>query len=82
LDRITYRAIIEHPTPDDCRGLKLVEFTKAELVDKIVAAGDGWSINHADKCFPPYKDGNFKKVVSVTDDIRATVAIKRLKKEG
>ena len=54
-----------------------MEFSIAELVDTIVKAGDRWTVNHAHKCYPPFKDGDYKKVVSVTDIVRSTVELKR-----
>ena len=81
-DKVTYRAIIEHDTSEgDVKGKEVVEFSIEELVDSIMKAGDGWYINHAHKCFPPYKDGDFKKVESVTDIVKSTVQIKRLNEE-
>ena len=80
--KVTYRAIIEYDTPfGDTKGKKPVEFSIAELVDTIVKAGDRWTVNHAHKCYPPLKDGKYKKVVSVTDDVRSAVELKRLNKE-
>ena len=88
MDRITYRAIITYDMPSgDEKGKPIVEFSIDELVDEIIKAGDGWTINHAHKCYPPYKYNkktkqyDFKKVVSVTDDVRIDVQLKRLKKE-
>ena len=76
--KVTYRAIIEYDTPfGDTKGKNPVEFSIAELVDTIVKAGDRWKINHAHKCYPPLKDGKYKKVVSVTDIVRSTVELKR-----
>ena len=80
--KVTYRAIIEHDTYEgDVKGKNVIEFSIDELVDEIIKAGDGWTINHAHKCYPPYKNGDFKKVVSVTDDVRTAVLLKRLNKE-
>lgn len=77
--KVTYRAIIEHDLPNgDVKGRNLIGFTIEELVDKIVKAGPGWSLNHAHKCFPPYKDGDYKKVESVTDIVNATLQLKQL----
>ncbi len=79
MDKVTYRAIIEHDLPNgDVKGKNLVEFTIDELVDEIVKAGPGWCLNHAHKCFPPYKDGDYKKVESVTDIVNATLQLKQL----
>ena len=86
--KVTYRAIIEHDTYEgDVKGKNVIEFSIDELVDEIIKAGDGWTINHAHKCYPPYKYNkktkqyDFKKVVSVTDDVRIDVQLKRLNKE-
>ncbi len=80
--KVTYRAIIEYDTPSgDTKGKNVVEFSVDELVDEIVKAGDRWHVNHAHKCYPPLKDGKYKKVVSVTDDVRTAVLLKRLNKE-
>ena len=74
MDRITYRAIIEYDTPfGDTKGKNVVEFSIDELVDTIVKAGDGWKINHVHECHPPFKNGDFKKVVDVTDVVKSTV---------
>ena len=74
MDRITYRAIIEYDTPfGDTKGKNVVEFSIDELVDEIVKAGDGWHVNHAHECHPPFKNGDFKKVVDVTDVVKSTV---------
>jgi hypothetical protein len=82
LAKVTYRAIIEYDTPSgDTKGKNVVEFSVDELVDEIVKAGDRWHVNHAHKCYPPLKDGKYKKVVSVTDDVRTAVLLKRLNKE-
>jgi len=82
LAKVTYRAIIEYDTPSgDTKGRPEVEYSVDELVDKIVKAGDRWHVNHAHKCYPPLKDGKYKKVVSVTDDVRTAVELKRLNKE-
>ena len=76
--KVTYRAIIEYDTPSgDTKGKNVVEFSVDELVDEIVKAGDRWTVNHAHKCYPPLKDGKYKKVVSVTDDVRTAVELKR-----
>ena len=76
--KVTYRAIIEYDIPSgDEKGKPLKEDTIDELVDKIVKAGDRWKVNHAHKCYPPLKDGKYKKVVSVTDDVRTAVELKR-----
>jgi len=78
LGKVTYRAIIEYDMPSgDTKGKNVVEFSIDELVDTIVKAGDGWTVNHAHKCYPPLKDGKYKKVVSVTDDVRTAVELKR-----
>ena len=78
MGRVTYRAIIEYDMPSgDTKGKNVVEFSIDELVDTIVKAGDGWTVNHAHKCYPPLKDGKYKKVVSVTDDVRTAVELKR-----
>ena len=70
MGKVTYRAIIEYDTPSgDTKGKNVVEFSVDELVDEIVKAGDRWHVNHAHKCYPPLKDGKYKKVVSVTDDV-------------
>ena len=82
MNKVTYRAIIEYDTPSgDTKDKNVVEFSVDELVDEIVKAGDGWHVNHAHKCYPPLKDGKYKKVVSVTDDVRTAVLLKRLNKE-
>jgi len=68
-------------------GRNLVEFSIDELVGKIVKAGDGWTVNHAHKCYPPCKfnkktkQWDFKKVVSVTDIVKSTVQVRRLNEE-
>ena len=78
MGKVTYRAIIEYDMPSgDTKGKNVVEFSIDELVDTIVKAGDGWTVNHAHKCYPPLKDGKYKKVVSVTDDVRTAVELKR-----
>jgi len=78
LDKITYRAIIEHPTFEgEDKGRNLVEFSIDELVKVIVDAGDGWKINHVHECHPPFKNGDFKKVVDVTDVVKSTVQVER-----
>jgi hypothetical protein len=78
LAKVTYRAIITYDMPSgDEKGKPLKEDTIDELVDKIVKAGDRWTVNHAHKCYPPLKDGKYKKVVSVTDDVRTAVELKR-----
>ena len=80
--KVTYRAIIEYDIPSgDTKDKNVVEFSIDELVDEIVKAGDRWAVNHAHKCYPPFKDGDYKKVVSVTDIVRSTVELKRLNKE-
>ncbi len=82
LGKVTYRAIIEHDTSmGESRGKNLVEFSVDELVNKIVKAGDGWTVNHAHKCYPPYRMGNFKKIINVTDVVKSTVNIRRLNKK-
>ena len=74
MGKVTYRAIIEYDTPfGDTKGKNVVEFSIDELVDTIVKAGDGWKINHAHECHPPLKNGDFKKVVDVTDVVKSTV---------
>jgi hypothetical protein len=65
----------------DTKGKNVVEFSIDELVDTIVKAGDGWTVNHAHKCYPPLKDGDFKRVINVTDVVKSTVDITRLSKE-
>jgi len=35
-------------------------------------------VAEAHKCFPPYKDGDYKKVESVTDIVNATLQLKQL----
>ena len=76
--KVTYRAIIEYDMPSsDTKGKPVVEFSIDELADEIVKAGDRWTVNHAHKCYPPLKDGKYKKVVSVTDIVRSTVELKR-----
>ena len=76
--KVTYRAIIEYDTPfGDTKSKNPVEFSIAELVDTIVKAGDRWTVNHAHKCYPPFKGGKYKKVISVTDDVRTAVELKR-----
>ena len=65
----------------DTKDKNVVEFSIDELVDEIVKAGDGWTVNHAHKCYPPLKDGDYKKVVNITDIIKSTVEISRLIKE-
>ena len=76
--KVTYRAIVEYDTPSgDTKDRNVVEYSVDELVDKIVKAGDRWHVNHAHKCYPPLKDGKYKKVVSVTDDVRTAVELKR-----
>jgi len=78
LAKVTYRAIIEYDMPSsDTKDKPVVEFSIDELVDEIVKAGDRWTVNHAHKCYPPLKDGKYKKVVSVTDDVRTAVELKR-----
>ena len=82
MGKVTYRAIIEYDTPfGDTKGKNVVEFSIDELVDTIVNAGDGWTVNHAHKCYPPLKDGDFKRVINVTDVVKSTVDITRLNKE-
>ena len=82
MGKVTYRAIIEYDTPfSDTKGKNVVEFSIDELVDTIVNAGDGWTVNHAHKCYPPLKDGDFKRVINVTDVVKSTVDITRLNKE-
>jgi hypothetical protein len=76
--KVTYRAIIEYDTPfGDTKDKNVVEFSIDELADEIVKAGDRWTVNHAHKCYPPFKGGKYKKVVSVTDLVRSTVELKR-----
>ena len=78
MGKVTYRAIIEYAMPSgDTKDKNVVEFTIVELADEIVKAGDRWTVNHAHKCYPPLKDGKYKKVVSVTDDVRTAVELKR-----
>jgi len=78
LGKVTYRAIIEYDMPSgDTKDKNVVEFSIDELADEIVRAGDRWTVNHAHKCYPPLKDGKYKKVVSVTDDVRTAVELKR-----
>ena len=80
--KVIYRAIIEYDMPSgDTKDKNVVEFSIDELVDEIVKAGDGWTVNHAHKCYPPLKDGDYKKVVNITDIIKSTVEISRLIKE-
>tara|TARA_R110001592_G_scaffold149918_5_gene375519 strand:+ start:235 stop:492 length:258 start_codon:yes stop_codon:yes gene_type:complete len=82
LAKVTYRAIIEYDMPSgDTKGKNVVEFSIDELVDTIVKAGDGWTVNHAHKCYPPLKDNKYKKVNDITDIIKSTVKITRLNKE-
>ena len=78
MGKVTYRAIIEYDIPSgDTKDKNVVEFSIDELADEIVNAGDRWTVNHAHKCYPPLKDGKYKKVVSVTDDVRTAVELKR-----
>jgi len=78
LGKVTYRAIIEYDTPfGDTKDKNVVEFSIDELADEIVKAGDRWTVNHAHKCYPPLRDGKYKKVVSVTGDVRTAVELKR-----
>jgi len=78
LAKVIYRAIIEYNIPSgDTKDKNVVEFSIDELADEIVKAGDRWTVNHAHKCYPPLKDGKYKKVVSVTDDVRTAVELKR-----
>ena len=80
--KVIYRGIIEYDIPSgDTKDKNVVEFSIDELVDEIVKAGDGWTVNHAHKCYPPLKDGDYKKVVNITDIIKSTVEISRLIKE-
>lgn len=88
MDKITYRAIIEHDTTSgDTKGRKIEEFTIDELINKIVKSGDGWYVNHAHRCYPPVKfnkrteQWDYKKVESITDIVKSTVHIKRLNRE-
>ena len=76
--KVTYRAIIEYDTPfGDTKDKNVVEFSIDELADEIVKAGDRWAVNHAHKCYPPFKGGKYKKVVSVTVNVRTAVELKR-----
>ena len=76
--KVIYRAIIEYNIPSgDTKDKNVVEFSIDELADEIVKAGDRWTVNHAHKCYPPLKDGKYKKVVPVTDDVRTAVELKR-----
>ena len=76
--KVIYRAIIEYDIPSgDTKDKNVVEVSIDELADEIVKAGGRWKVNHAHKCYPPLKDGKYKKVVSITDDVRTAVELKR-----
>ncbi len=78
MSKITYRAILEYDTPfGDTKGKNVVEFSINDMVETIIKSGDGWTINHAHKCYPPFRKGNYKKVESVTDIVRSAVNQKR-----